>query len=77
MNIKNVIGATAIVLLWLPASAFAGVDSPTSAQQVAGSADGSSEKPSLPRGTDLRPCKPGTHSEFSRLTGGYRCDRNP
>ncbi len=77
MNIKNVIGATAIALLWLPASGFAGVDSPGSDQQVAASANGSSERPMMPRGTDLRPCKPGTHSEFSHQTGGYRCVRNP
>ena len=35
MNIKNLIGTTAIVLLCLPASAFAGMDSPGSDQQVA------------------------------------------
>ncbi len=76
MNIKNLIGATAIVLLSLPASAVAGMAGQGSTQQVAGSADGNSEKPSMPRGTDLRPCKPGMHSEFAHLTGGYRCAAN-
>lgn len=76
MNAKNLIGATAIVLLCLPATALAGMDSQGSDQRVAGSADAGSEKPSMPRGADLRLCKPGTHSEFSHLTGGYRCAAN-
>lgn len=77
MNVKTLIGATAVVLLWLPASAFAAMDSQGASQQVLGSADGNSVKPSMPRGADLRPCKPGTHSEFSHLSGGYRCAANP
>lgn len=77
MNISNAIGATAIALLWLPASGFASVDGPGSVQHVVASADGSSEKPMMARGTDLRPCKPGTYSEFSRQTGGYHCARKP
>jgi hypothetical protein len=34
-------------------------------------------RPAMARGTDLRPCRAGRHSEFSRLTGGYHCVRNP
>ncbi len=77
MNIENLIRATATVLLCLPASALAGMGDPDPNPPVAASAYASSDKPSMARGTDLRPCKPGTYSEFSRLTGGYHCVRNP
>jgi len=77
MNAKNLIAATAIVLLCLPVTALAGINGQGPNQRVAGSADESSAKPSMPPGTDLRPCKPGTHSEFSHLTGGYWCAANP
>ncbi len=77
MNIANLIAATAAVLLCIATGATAGSDGPDAHSRVVVSGYASSEKPMMARGTDLRPCKPGTHSEFSRLTGGYRCAHNP
>jgi hypothetical protein len=76
MHIKNVIGAAAIALLWFSANALAGAVGPDSNRSVATAGYSGSAKLTIAPGTDLRPCESGTHSEFSRLTGGYRCARN-
>lgn len=74
---KACMAATALALLWLPAGALATANGADWAQRAAASGDAGSARPEMARGTDLRPCRPGTHSEFSRLTGGYYCLRNP
>jgi len=74
MKIRNFVGAAAILLVCLPAGAFA-ADSMDVSRQATAKVDDAG-RPSMVRGTDLKPCKPGTHSEFSRLSGGYHCMPN-
>jgi hypothetical protein len=74
MKIRNLVGAATLVLVCLPVGVFA-ADGPDVSRQPTVTA-GDAGRPSMARGTDLRPCKPGTHSEFSRMTGGYRCMPN-
>jgi hypothetical protein len=74
MKTRNYVGAAALLLVSLPAGVFAADGSDASRQPAANVDDAA--RPAMVRGTDLRPCKPGTHSEFSRLTGGYRCMPN-
>jgi hypothetical protein len=74
MKIRNFVGTAAFVLALLPAGVFA-ADGQDASRRPAANVDDAG-RPAIVRGTDLRPCKPGTHSEFSHLTGGYRCMPN-
>jgi len=67
------VAAMAVVALSSLGATFALAGGPDVQPRPSMTEDG---RPSIARGTDLRPCKPGTHSEFSRLTGGYRCAPN-
>jgi Spy/CpxP family protein refolding chaperone len=77
MTRKILVAATALALFVSAAATAARADGPDSSQRPTIAGDDGASRPMMARGTDLRPCKPGTHSEFSRLTGGYRCARNP
>ncbi len=73
---KTLVGAIAFALISSSTATFALAQSANSSRKVV-TVDDNPMRPMMERGTDLRPCKPGNHSEFSRLTGGYRCVRNP
>ena len=69
-------GAIALALISCCGAGPALADNSPSPTRAA-TADDSNTMRMVPRGTDLRPCEPGRHSEFSRLSGGYHCMRNP
>ncbi|HEY1940809.1 MAG TPA: hypothetical protein VGH40_01685 [Roseiarcus sp.] len=71
---KTLVGAMAFALISSSAVTLALAQSADSSRKAV---DYGAVRPMMERGTDLRPCKPGSHSEFSRLTGGYHCVRNP
>ena len=73
---KTLVGAMAFALISSSAATLALAESADAPRKV-GTVEDGSMRPMMERGTDLRPCKPGSHSEFSHLTGGYRCVRNP
>lgn len=77
MTRKTLAGAMAFALISFCGATFALADDPNSQPRPSLTSADSASGPQMARGTDLRPCQPGQHSEFSRLTGGYRCVRNP
>ena len=76
MTRKTLVQAMAFALISSSTMTFAFANSVDSSHKNATIDDGSA-RPIMERGTDLRPCKPGSRSEFSHLTGGYHCVRNP
>jgi hypothetical protein len=74
---KTLVGAMAFALISSSAATLALAESADASRKAATVEDGSVRPMMMERGTDLRPCKPGNHSEFFHLTGGYRCVRNP
>lgn len=69
-------GAIAIALISCCGAGLALADNSPAPPRTA-TADIPNPERMMARGTDLRPCQPGRHSEFSRLSGGYHCMRNP
>jgi hypothetical protein len=76
MTRKILAGAIALALVSCCGARLALADNSPVPSRAA-MTEGANPERAMPRGTDLRPCEPGKHSEFSRLSGGYHCMRNP